>query len=101
MLGELTGGQYASIKLFELSEAATKDLSILPEAQRLQGILARADFTIAKASISGTKLLIQRLFGYGGSPRKPLPPMDPEDAERLWKHPHVHDLLKTERELSR
>lgn len=95
---ELTGGQHASLKLFELSEAATKDLSILPEAQRLQGILARADFIVAKASISGTKFLIERLFGYGGLPRKPLPPMNPEDAERLWEHPHVQDLIKTERE---
>ncbi|KAN0140941.1 dihydrodipicolinate synthetase [Lactarius tabidus] len=100
--GAITGlanlAPHASVKLFELSEAATKDLSILPEAQRLQGILARADFTTAKASISGTKSLTERLFGYGGSPRKPLPPMDPEDAERLWQHPHVQDLIKTERE---
>lgn len=96
----LTGEQHASVKLFELSEAAMKDLSILPEAQRLQGILARADFTIAKASISGTKFLIERLFGYGGSPRKPLPPMDPEDGERLWKHPDVQALFKTERDVA-
>ncbi len=99
-VGKLIGGQYASVKLFELSEAATKDPSILPEAQRLQGVLARADFAIAKASISGTKFLTERLFGYGGSPRRPLPPIDPEDAERLWEHPHVQELIKTERELS-
>jgi hypothetical protein len=24
--------------------------------------------------------------------------MDPEDAERLWQHPHVQDLIKAERE---
>ncbi|KAF8274377.1 dihydrodipicolinate synthetase [Lactarius quietus] len=102
--GAITGlanvAPYASLRLFELSEAAKKDLSILPEAQRLQGILARADFTIAKTSISGTKFLTEKLFGYGGSPRKPLPPIDPEDAERLWEHPHVQELIKTERELS-
>ncbi|KAI9455014.1 dihydrodipicolinate synthetase [Lactarius psammicola] len=102
--GAITGlaniAPYASVKLFELSEAATKDPSILPEAQRLQGILARADFTIAKASISGTKILTERLFGYGGSPRKPLPPIDPEDAERLWEHPHVQELIKTEKVFS-
>jgi len=102
--GAITGlanvAPYASVKLFELSEAATTDPSILPEAQRLQGILARADFTIAKASISGTKFLTEKLFGYGGSPRRPLPPIDPEDAERLWAHPHVQELIKKERELS-
>jgi len=88
------------VKLFELSEAATKDPSILPEAQRLQKILACADFAIAKTSISGTKSLIERLFGYGGLPRRPLPPIDPEVAERLWEHPHVKELIKTEWELS-
>lgn len=88
------------MKLFELSEAATKDVSRLHEAQQLQEIIARGDFTIAKASISGTKFLIDRLHGYGGLPRRPLPPIDREDAERLWEHPHVQELIKTERELS-
>jgi len=102
--GAITGlaniAPYSLVKLFELSEAATKDLSRLHEAQRLQGITARGDFTIAKASISGMKFLTNRLHGYGGLPRKPLPPIDREDAECLWEHPHVQELIKTERELS-
>ena len=88
------------MKLFELSEAATKDTSRLIEAQQLQVILARGDFTVAKASISGLKYLTDRLLGYGGLPRRPLPPIDREDAERLWEHPHVQEVIKTERELS-
>ncbi|KAI0247965.1 dihydrodipicolinate synthetase [Lactifluus subvellereus] len=90
----------ALVKLFELSVAATKDPSRLVEAQELQSTMARADFTVAKASISGMKFLTDKLYGYGGLPRKPLPPMDPEDARRLWEHPHVQELVKTERELS-
>ncbi|KAG2740320.1 aldolase [Suillus brevipes Sb2] len=54
---------YAVVKLFELSEASIVDPSFLPEAQRLQGIVGRADATIAKASISGTKYLLQKLYG--------------------------------------
>lgn len=73
---------------------------MLPEAQRLQGIVARGDFTIAKASISGTKFLLEKIYGYGGLPRKPLPPIEPAVAEALWAHPHVQDLVKLERELS-
>jgi len=92
--------QYTLVKLFELSEAAKKDPSRLHEAQQLQGAVARADFTIAKASISGTKFLTEKLYGYGGLPRKPLPAINPEDGERLWGHPHVQELIKTERELS-
>ena len=42
--------KYTLAKLFELSEASLKDPALLPDAQRLQGIVARADFTIAKAS---------------------------------------------------
>ncbi|PCH43950.1 dihydrodipicolinate synthetase [Wolfiporia cocos MD-104 SS10] len=102
--GAITGlanvAPYSSVKLFQLSEAVHKDPSLLPEAQRLQAIVGRADFTIAKASISGTKALMEKLYGYGGVPRKPLPPIEPEAFEALWAHPHVQDIVRVERELS-
>lgn len=102
--GAITGlanvAPHTIVKLFELSEATRSDQSLLPEAQRLQTVVACADFTIAKASISGTKLLLEKLYGYGGLPRKPLPPMDPEAFETLWAHPHVQDIVRVERELS-
>ncbi|TFY82216.1 hypothetical protein EWM64_g1797 [Hericium alpestre] len=88
------------VKLYELSVAAQKDPSLLPEAHRLQGIVGRADFTIAKASISGTKFLLEKLYGYGGAPRKPLPLIEPEAANALWEHPHVQEIVRMERELS-
>lgn len=62
--------------------------------------MARADFTIAKASISGTKALLEKLYGYGGNPRKPLPPIEPAVAAALWEHPHTQDIVRVERELS-
>ncbi|KAL7281183.1 LOW QUALITY PROTEIN: hypothetical protein ACG7TL_004491 [Trametes sanguinea] len=102
--GAITGlanvAPYTIQRLYEVSEAALKDPSLLPEAQRLQGIVARADFTIAKASISGTKALLQKLYGYGGNPRKPLPPIEPEAVAALWEHPHTQDIVRVERELS-
>lgn len=88
--------QVACVKLFEQAQRAVKDSSALPEAQRLQGIIARADYTIAKASISGTKFLLEKLHGYGGLPRRPLPPFPTESAEKLWKHPDVRALLDLE-----
>jgi 4-hydroxy-2-oxoglutarate aldolase len=88
------------VKLYELSAAATKQPLQLVEAQELQAPIARADITIAKASVPGIKFLIERLYGYGGSPRKPLTPIGIEDARRLWEHPHVQELVKIERELS-
>ncbi|KAJ7774494.1 dihydrodipicolinate synthetase [Mycena maculata] len=102
--GAITGlgnvSPYAIRKLFELSEAARTDLSILPEAQRLQGIIARADYTIAKTSIAGTKFLLEKLYGYGGTTRKPLPPITPAAAQALWEHPHTQALVVLERQLS-
>ena len=92
--------KYTINKLFEISEASRKDPSLLPEAMRLQGIVARADFTIAKASISGTKALLEKLYGYGGNPRRPLPPIEPEAVEMLWTHPHTQDVVREERALS-
>jgi len=90
----------AIVHLFKLAEASTKEPAILPEAQRVQGIIARADFTIAKASIAGTKYLMERLYGYGGLPRKPLPPTDPVIAQALWEHADTQAAVKLERELT-
>jgi len=102
--GAITGlanvAPYAISRVFKLSAAAMKDPSALPEAQRLQGIVARADFTIAKASVAGTKYLLERSLGYGGLPRKPLPPIDTDAGEALWNHPHTQELIRLERELS-
>lgn len=80
--------------------ASKKDPSLLQEAQRVQGIIARADFTISKASISGTKYLLEKMYGYGGTTRKPLPPIDPAAGEVLWAHPHTRAGVQLERELT-
>ena len=92
--------QHTIEKLFQLSQAAVQDPSLLPEAQRLQGIVARADFTVAKTGIAGTKALLEKLYGYGGLTRRPLPPIEPEAAAALWEHPHTQDIVRVERELS-
>jgi L-threo-3-deoxy-hexylosonate aldolase len=98
IIGLANVAPHATVKLFEISQKTLEDRSLLPEAQRLQGIVARGDFTIAKTSISGTKYLLEKLYGYGGVPRRPLPPIEAADAEALWAHPHVQDLVKLEKE---
>jgi 4-hydroxy-2-oxoglutarate aldolase len=66
----------------------------------LQGIVARGDFTIAKAGIPGTKWLLEKIHGYGGVCRRPLLPFPSAQQEALWSHPHVQELVALERELS-
>lgn len=73
---------------------------MLAEAQSLQGLVARADYTIAKAGISGTKYLLQKFYGYGGDCRKPLPAIDPAIGDALWEHPHTQAVIAIERELT-
>ncbi|KAI0082608.1 dihydrodipicolinate synthetase [Panus rudis PR-1116 ss-1] len=102
--GAITGlanvAPYTLAKLFQLAETSIKEPALLAEAQQLQGIVARADYVIAKASIAGTKALLERLYGYGGHPRRPLPPIEPSAAQALWDHPDTQALVKIERELS-
>jgi 4-hydroxy-2-oxoglutarate aldolase len=88
------------VKLFELAEASMTDRAALAEAQRVQGIVARGDFTIANAGIPGTKFLLEKLHGYGGLCRRPLPSFEPAAGDTLWAHPHVQELVALERELS-
>ncbi|TRM56242.1 hypothetical protein BD626DRAFT_414481 [Schizophyllum amplum] len=87
-------------KLWELSCAALKDISLLQEALRVQGIAARADFTIAKTAIPGMKFLIEKEYGYGGLARKPLASLTDAEKKAIWEHPHTQDLLRLEHELS-
>jgi len=102
--GAITGlanvAPYSTAKLFKSAEAAKLDVSVLSEANRIQGVLANADFTIAKAGLAGTKFLLEKLYGYGGLPRKPLPALTVDAEAALWNHPHVKELVKLEKELS-
>ncbi|ELU44761.1 dihydrodipicolinate synthetase [Rhizoctonia solani AG-1 IA] len=74
--------------------------SVLPEAQLLQDIVARADRTIAVTGIAGTKDLLERAFGYGGAPRLPLVRANKEAGAKLWDHPHVVAIREKEAELA-
>lgn len=106
--GAITGlgnvAPYTLAKLFDLSSRAASTGSgageLLLEAQRIQGIVARADATIAKTGIAGTKYILEKLYGYGGAPRRPLQPIEAEAGERLWAHEDTQELVKLERELS-
>lgn len=102
-LFELTSKAIPSTSTFASSspgEYTAESVIALAEAQKLQGVAARADYTIAKAGIAGTKYLLEKLYGYGGAPRRPLPPINPEDGQRLWEHPDTVALVEVERQLT-
>ncbi|GJJ12647.1 hypothetical protein Clacol_006891 [Clathrus columnatus] len=88
--------QSAIRRLYDLSIQSLTDPSVLPKAQELQGIIARADRTVAVTGIAGTKYLLQRTRGYGGVPRRPLLPTPEDIGEKLLNHPHVVALYEAE-----
>lgn len=76
-------------------------VQLLAESQRLQGVVAKADRTIALAGVAGTKWLLKRLdadaYPAGAEfPRRPLSRTSDTDGERLLAHPHVAALLAEE-----
>ena len=68
----------------------------LEEAQRLQGVIARADYTLSQTGVAGAKALLGRIKGYGGKPRKPLLPFNEEGVESLLGHPDVQGVIEVE-----
>ncbi|KAI9789460.1 MAG: hypothetical protein M1816_006002 [Peltula sp. TS41687] len=58
------------------------------EAQKLQAVVARADWVAIKSGIVGAKSALESYFGYGGNARKPLPRPSKAEAEKYaeeWK----------------
>ncbi|KAF8609959.1 dihydrodipicolinate synthetase [Ceratobasidium sp. AG-I] len=91
---------YTLVRLTRLSFEALSNPSVIPEAQHLQDIVARADRTIAVTGIAGTKDLLERAYGYGGAPRAPLTRANKDAGLKLWNHPHVVAIREKETELA-
>ena len=77
---------------------------LLRESQRLQGVIAKADRTVALTSVAGTKWLLRRLdpetYPEGAEePRRPLSRTADEVGERLLAHADVKALLLEELKL--
>lgn len=102
--GAITGlanvAPYSCAKLFELATTLVNDPSISEEANRVQGIVANADYVMGQGGIGGTKGVLEKLYGYGGQCRRPLPPVTPAALEALWEHPHLKALIKLEKSLA-
>lgn len=76
-------------------------IQLLRESQRLQGVVAKADRTIALTGVAGTKWLLQRIepdaYPAGTEcPRRPLSRTVDANGDRLLSHPNVIALLAEE-----
>ncbi|KAI8276259.1 L-threo-3-deoxy-hexylosonate aldolase [Colletotrichum sp. SAR 10_98] len=69
--GVIAGGAnvtpWTCVQVFDLWQEG-----LVEEAREMQAILAKGDWEHTARGISGTKAALNDLFGYGGSPRRPL-----------------------------
>ncbi|KAF9791137.1 dihydrodipicolinate synthetase [Thelephora terrestris] len=102
--GAITGlanlAPYSCAKLFKLATAVVTDPSLLEEANRVQGIVANADYVMGQSGIMGAKGILEKLYGYGGRCRRPLPSITPAALEALWENPHLQALIGLEKSLA-
>lgn len=78
----------------------SKQLTLLAEAQALQCVIANGNRAITVAGVAGTKFLLQKTFGYGGTPRNPLLPLEHVEEIALWNHPDVVAPVRLEADIA-
>jgi len=77
-----------------------KDPSVFEEAIRVQGIVANADYVNAQGGVTGIKGIMERLYGYGGYSRWPLPRVESTVLKDLWENPYIQALIELEKSFS-
>ncbi|KAK1711602.1 hypothetical protein CaCOL14_003339 [Colletotrichum acutatum] len=82
----------ACVQVFDLWQEGR-----VKEARELQAILANGDWKHTARGISGTKAALDALFGYGGSPRRPLKVLS--EAAVLEPRTGMRELITTEERL--
>ncbi|KAH6666710.1 putative dihydrodipicolinate synthase [Halenospora varia] len=70
------------VRLWKLCQGAPGS-GLYAEAQKVQNLISNADGVAIKIGIPGMKMLLNKLFGYGNKPRRPLLPMSAEKGEEI------------------
>lgn len=98
-LTKITILQYTLARLGATTfSSSSSDAAMLEKAQQLQGLVARADYTISRTGIAGTKAILNKFHGYGGNPRRPLLPFGEAETDKLWDCEEVQEMVKLEEE---
>lgn len=84
----------AVVKLYDAFRDGRRE-----EAQQIQEIIGRGDWTAIQSGIIGVKVCLQEYDGYGGWARKPLPRPDGDRRESIVKG--FKELMILERSLER
>jgi L-threo-3-deoxy-hexylosonate aldolase len=69
----------------------------LRESIEAQRILSTGDWAHTKRGVAGTKAALEKYFGYGGDPRRPLKPLDDVSTSQLLDE--MEELIRWERSI--
>jgi len=98
--GGITGlaniAPYTCARLYELAVSTVTDPGAFPEATRVQGIVANADYVVARSGVMGAKSILEKLHGYNRACRRPLPRMESDAVEALWENTYLQALIELE-----
>ncbi|KDN41243.1 aldolase [Tilletiaria anomala UBC 951] len=88
------------VELYMLIDAAfrEKDFGKLEQAQKLQELVGRADWCMAKAGIAGSKWALGHWFYDMGVPRRPLQPLGKEGQQMMLQE--LQEAMEHERRLA-
>ncbi|KAM3089509.1 hypothetical protein ACMFMG_001097 [Clarireedia jacksonii] len=89
----------ATMKLWRLLSNPNPSEGDRTEAARLQAILSRADVEAVPAGIRGMKYVLNKVYGYGAAPRRPLLPLKEPDGEVFMDA--LKSVLELEEELAK
>jgi len=88
----------ATMKLWEFLNNPSPTEEEIKKAERLQAILSNPDTAAASAGIREMKYALNKLYGYGVAPRRPLLPLKEEEGEKYMLV--LRELLDMEAELA-
>lgn len=80
---------FASVATYELYMNGQLQL-----AQQMQQILGRGDWVVIKTGVVGTKAVLNKVAGYGGFGRRPLPRLEGKEKEAVEKEIEELEMLE-------
>ncbi|KAJ5937798.1 hypothetical protein N7454_004140 [Penicillium verhagenii] len=89
----------ASLRLWELLNLSSPSKDEVQEAARIQAILSRADAAAVPGGIRAMKYALNKMYGYGIAPRKPLLPL--KEAEGEFFMAALGEMVQLENEIKR
>ncbi|KAJ5150905.1 dihydrodipicolinate synthase [Penicillium canariense] len=87
----------ASVRLWTLLNTLSPTEKEAQEAKEIQAILSRADVAAVPGGIRAMKYALNKIYGYGIAPRKPLLPLEQSEGERFMEA--LEKMLQLERKL--